>query len=170
MAKVLYFIIGAVFFLSMSSCLEKEEFPDEPVIKFMSIEEKGNELELKFSFTDGDGNFGLEAGDTLSPFDSDPYQQNLIVSYYELQNGEWQRFGQDFPSFSPFYIDVAYGQRVPLVEPTGQREVQEGEVTYDIVGYYNENSPFDTARFEFFIYDRSLNASNVEVTSFFIKP
>lgn len=171
MAKVLYFLMGMVLVLGMSSCLDKQDFPDEPIIKFNTLNVQGDSvLILNFSFTDGDGNFGFEDGDTLAPFDVDPFKQNLIVTYFEKQDGVWQRFGNDFLPFSPFYLPTTFGQRVPLVEPTGQRLVQEGEIEYKISEYlFLPNTGFDTARFEFFIYDRDLNASNTETTSFFLK-
>lgn len=156
--------------MSFTSCLKVEEYPDEPIIEFLSIEQSSNALELNFSFTDGDGNFGLEDGDSLPPYDEDPFKQNLIVNYYELQDGEWRRFGNDLPLTSPYYIPGTFSQRVDWVKPTGQNQAQDGEVSYSIEFYYNPDTSYDTCRYEFFIYDRDLNESNTELTNYFIKP
>lgn len=170
-AKVSYFLFAGIICILFTSCLKDTDFPDEPVIEYKSVEQLNDELVLNFDFTDGDGNFGLEQGDSLAPFDVAPFNYNLILTYFEKQEGVWQRFGNDFPVFSPFYSDALFSQIVPWVKPTGQNQTQEGTISYSIVSpYYNFESSYDTCRFEFYIFDRDLNKSNVEVTDYFIKP
>jgi len=168
--KLSYFLILCVVIL-FGSCLKIEEYPDEPILCFTSIEQQPDSITLNFSFTDGDGNFGLEDGDTLSPFNVEPFKQNLIVHYYELQNGEWQRFGPDFPQSSPFFLFSPFSQRVDWVRPSGQIKAQVGELSYGIGNpYYVFTSDFDTCRYEVYLYDRDLNQSNIVYTTSFLKP
>ncbi len=169
-ANVLYFLVLIAIAMLLSSCLKVDDFPDEPIINFQSLDQSPDSMIINFSFTDGDGNFGLEDGDTIAPFNVDPYKQNLIVNYFELQDGVWQRFGNDLPITSPFYIPGTFNQRVDWIRPTGQNKTQDGEVSYAILGYFNPESDFDTCRYEICIYDRDLKKSNSEVTPFFLKP
>lgn len=170
-AKVLYFLFAGVFSVLFASCLKDTDFPDEPIIEYKSLERIASDLVLNFKFTDGDGNFGLEQSDSLSPYDEAPYNHNLILTYYEKQDGVWKRFGNDFPLFSPFYSAALFNQTVPWVRPSGQNQTQQGTISYSLVDpYYNFNSSYDTCRFEFYIYDRDLNQSNSQTTDFFLKP
>lgn len=171
-AKLSYFILLFLTVILLSRCLKVESFPDEPVVEFTSFEIANGEATLNFSFTDGDGNFGLTEEDANTPpFDEGIYQNNLIVDYWELQNGEWQRFGNDFPQTSPFYIAGGFNNRVEWLIPEGTNQTQQGDVSYDMGSFYfNPDSPFDTCRFTFYIIDRDLNESNTSFTSSFLKP
>ena len=170
-AKVSYFLYAGIISVLFTSCLKNTDYPDEPIIVYTGIEKTTSGLDLNFSFTDGDGNFGLGQADTIAPFDEAPFNRNLILTYYEMQEGVWQRFGDDFPIFSPYYLATPFSAAVQWVTPTGQNKTQEGTVTFSIVDpYYNFDSLYDTCRFEFFIYDRDLNKSNTEVTDYFLKP
>lgn len=172
LAKLSYF--GAIFILlvSLSSCLKVESFPDEPVVVFDTLIVQGDSAIVKFSFTDGDGNFGLTQDDSNTPpFDEGIYQNNLIMDYYELIDGNWQRFGNDFPSTSPFFMLQNYNARVEWIEPEGTNKTQQGEISYTLLApYFQPTSPYETFRFSFFIVDRDLNHSNTAVTSPLTKP
>jgi hypothetical protein len=71
------------------SCKNVPDFPLEPVIKFNNLSflssTNSDKFALKIDFTDGDGNLGLEAGDTLSPYNQQ--LKNGIVTnsnYYNI--------------------------------------------------------------------------------------
>ncbi len=174
MRKVLLYILTVSLVSGLLfSCINVESFPDEPAISFNSVPAQDEQmLTIKVDFTDGDGNFGLDQEDLdESPFDQAPFNKNLIVDYYELQNGEWQRFGPDFPSFSPFFLPTDFDQAIPRAEPTGQNQTQKGFFEYDVAApYYDITSPFDTFMYVFYIYDRDLNQSNIDSTSMLFKP
>lgn len=152
----------------MASCLKKTEYPPEPSIEFKELNiSSNNTAELVISFIDGDGDIGLDQGDTTGSFcyDSCLYHWNLFLEYYELQNGVWQHQEIDWtdPNAIPFYY------RVPDITPTGQNPALVGEIAVALNDYYLF-SDFDTARFEVRLVDRSLNLSNRVTTSMFIKP
>jgi len=152
--------------MSLSGCLKVESFPDEPVVAFQSFVIENNMATLNFSFTDGDGNFGLTQEDNSTPpFNTEEYEHNLILEYFEKVNGEWQRFGNDFPLTSPFYIPLGFRARVEYLIPEGTNKTQQGEISYDLgSAYFNPASDHDSVRFSFYILDRDLNQSNTEIT------
>lgn len=145
-------VVGVLF----SGCLKTEEFPDEPRIAFKSFEFFGDSASLTITFTDGNGDIGLDDSDTAPPFDtSSAYYFNFFLEESELINGEWNTvtFAQ------PIYY------RIPRITPTGQNKTLEGEIAVAI-------DPFplfitgdaDTVRFSVELVDRALNRSN-RVTS-----
>lgn len=72
----------------VSSCFKNQEYPVEPMISDPSFTLLGDSAILNFSFTDGDGDIGLDPGDTLSPYEPDSfYYYNLYIDYYEKRCG-----------------------------------------------------------------------------------
>ncbi|MDG2245628.1 MAG: hypothetical protein P8L71_04645 [Flavobacteriales bacterium] len=151
--------------LALAGCLDPIQYPDEPVISFISLE-TGQTGTLTIGFTDGDGNIGLAQGDTLAPFcpDTCEFYYNLFLEYYELQNGEWTHIPLD-----PELGQVPFYYRVPEVTPTGQNQSLNGEIEIDMPAYFLITD-FDTCRFEIKLVDRSFNESNIELTNSFVKP
>jgi hypothetical protein len=137
----------------LASCLKTEEFPVEPAISFVSFETKGSGADLKLTFTDGDGDIGLDPGDTLAPFDlSSKYYYNLFIRYYELQNGQWILIPITNPPLS---------YRTPKVTPTGQNKSLNGNMTINLTLYYNAFSLYDTLKLDVQLVDRALHESNI---------
>lgn len=165
MAKKLLFLFCLSSF-TLSSCLEKKVYPDEPIIEFKSMIRSSQTAELTISFTDGDGNFGLEQKDTLPPFcpDTCEFYYNLFMEYQEKQNGVWTTITLD-----PDLGQIPFYYRIPLATPSGQFPSQIGEISIDMPVYYLA-SDYDTCRFEIVIYDKQLNKSNIVYTDVFIKP
>jgi hypothetical protein len=150
------------------SCLKDKQLPDVPQLTTSSFEftETGGAMIL--GFTDGDGNFGLEEGDTSGVFSDCIRSWNLYAEYYELRNGIWTREVID-PCDGPFPDnDVAFYYAIPWAKPTGQDQTQEGEIRIDMNTWYLE-SEFDTIRFEVKIVDRAMNESNTIVVGPLIK-
>lgn len=142
---------------SFSSCVKKEKYPDEPVIEFIDLIKVNNALGvdekgiLVFSFTDGDGDLGLEQGDTFPPFNrQSEYYYNLFIDFYELQ----------MDSLVKIPLEIPMHQRIPNLTPEGQSKAIKGEIEAELF-INNPLSPYDTIAFEFYIYDRALNKSNV---------
>lgn len=149
-----------------TGCLKDNEIPPTPSITFNSIRNYGDSIEVLIDFKDGDGNFGLEQGDTSGVFDDCLRTYNLYAEYYEKQNGEWVRTVID-PCFNPNAAPFYY--RVPWAKPTGQDQSQQGTITLDMITYYLP-SDFDTCRFEIKVVDRDMQESNTIITSEIIKP
>lgn len=170
-------IIPILFFLAVISCKRTEEFPPEPIIAYLDFERIYNpEYDiydrgiLKFEFTDGDGDIGLEKRDTFPPFNpGSKYYYNLIIDYYEVRNGVETLVPLAFYNTTTEEYDTVYlSARIPLLTPKGTNKALSGEI-YDTLFIYNYNSPFDTLFLEFYIVDRALNESNVERTNYIIR-
>ncbi|MBX2973119.1 MAG: hypothetical protein KF797_08450 [Flavobacteriales bacterium] len=143
-------------------CLKTEEFPNTPAIKFKSFEFFGDSASLTISFTDGDGDIGLNASDNAPPYDtSSIYYYNLFLEHSEKVNGEWQVVGFRDPIF----------YRIPRITPTGQNKALEGEIAVAIDPFplfITGNS--DTVRYSIEMVDRALNRSNKVYTNDIIVP
>jgi len=156
--KLGLFVITAL--LLMQSCLDKVEFPDTPAILFVELHQTDfikypdSSLyfgALKFSFTDGDGDLGLEDHQTEKPYDF-----NLFLSIFKKVNGQYELL----PSHDTIIGD---NYRIPYLTPNGQNKSLEGNITIDILDIGLKKG--DTVKIDFFMKDRALNESNVETTS-----
>lgn len=143
----------------VAGCFPKEQFPVEPNIKVLSLEQFGDSASLTISFTDGDGDIGLDPSNTQPPFDTgSTFYHNMFLEYEELQNGVWVR-----PTLSiPFYY------RIPNITPVGQNKLLEGEIAVALKPWpvfpAPPGSPRDTVRFSVQLVDRALNMSNTDLS------
>ena len=59
-------ILISPFVFIMGSCVDPPNYPDEPVLEFISLEpsliNEGDPITISFSFTDGDGDLGNDDG------------------------------------------------------------------------------------------------------------
>lgn len=150
----------AVFVLT--ACRPHEKYDVVPEIEFISLEkitEEGNDkdVRLAFKFKDGDGDIGLDEDDLYYPFDtSSIFYYNCFISYYEKQNGE----------FVEVELPLTLNMRIPRLSKEVSESI-EGEIYLDLYAV-NPFSRYDTICYELFIVDRSLNYSNVIVTSEYV--
>jgi hypothetical protein len=146
----------------MYSCQKKEEYPTIPQIEYEGMIKIYNQVlakydrgVLKISFKDGDGDIGLRDFE-VSP----PYDYNLFVKYFELQNGQ------------PVRVVIAdsneFNARIPVLTPAGSIKSIKGEIE-DTLFIYNFQSPFDTIKFDVYLTDRALNKSNTITTGWFLR-
>ena len=150
----LLFILTVFIFYSCNS--NKEARP--PVITFKSFVKKpgaGNidgEGTLTIKFTDNDGDIGLYEGDTIGSFQLDStYYYNLLITYYEKQNGQYVKI--DLP--------ITNNARIPYLEGNGGLE---GQIQTDLY-FNNPFSIYDTIRYKIILIDRALNSSNEVYTN-----
>ncbi len=148
----------------MTSCNEKNDWPDEPVITNLSFD-LAQKL-LIIDFTDGDGDFGISPGDPDFPefLDPDslipnPYYYNLWIDYYELRDGEW------------VYVEPlgTFNFIVPDLTPQGQTKQLEVTITNDMsfeLPYGLAES--DSIKFEVVLVDRAKNESLPEETELLV--
>lgn len=155
-SKVKLFVLFLLV-LGFSSCLRRNDFPDEPQIeyidfvKYQNTQGKDSIGVLKFRFTDGDGDIGLDEPDTFPPFnEGSQYYYNFYVTYFEKQNGNFVEVTLPLPNNS----------RIPNITPEGQNKTLEGEIELSLY-INNPLSNFNTIKFEAFIYDRALHQSNI---------
>lgn len=166
-----------IVLVGFSACRKVEKYPDTPHIEYMDFLRLYNaDLEiydrgvLKFSFEDGDGDIGLNSGDTNPPYNpGSKYHYNLIITYFEMQKGiltevpiTW--FNPDTQQFDTLTLSA----RIPNLTPEGINKAINGEIE-DTLFTYNFNSVYDTILFEAYIIDRSLNESNTIKTPLIVR-
>ena len=153
-------ILFLIVFTFLSSCIKKDEFPIIPHIEFDSFTKINNNMGyddkgiLAISFTDGDGDMGLNTEETSPPYDtSSIYYYNFFITYFEKQNGEFVEVELPFTNNS----------RIPLLNSSGKDKPLKGKIEIELF-INNYTSPFDTIRFDVFVVDRALNHSNTITT------
>jgi hypothetical protein len=150
----LFFLFLAL--AGFTSCIKKEEFPVEPVIRWetYSVLSDANGYDslsfFKISYTDGDGDIGLYTNDTVPP-----YKYNLFVKMLQMKNGSLQEI--IFPD-----TNLNFNGRIPILTPAGRNKNIKGDIEMMIELYFAR--PIltnDTIAFDIYIMDRALHKSNV---------
>jgi len=151
---IIQLIIVLTIFLS---CIKEEDFSEVPHIDYMdftkiqttnNIDEKGI---LKIFFTDGDGDMGLDDGDSLPPFDKTSiYYYNFFITYFEKQHGQ----------FVEVQLPMPFHSRIPRLTSTSRNGAIKGEIEIELLTN-NPFSAYDTIRFDAYIADRALHESNI---------
>ena len=146
-------LLTVVMLLLLAGCHQWPEYPDEPQIEFVeyqllidkdSIPQKGV---IVFSFTDGDGDIGLDDSETEYPYD-----YNLFIEYFEMHDGQWKSYINDSGD------TVNFNGRIPVLTPEGNDKAISGTI-YDTVGI-NRFNDVDTVKYIVSIKDHALNESN----------
>lgn len=165
-AKLHFFILMLPVLMWTTSCRKFEEYPPEPEIAFVDFKVvltpsggftgKGR---LYVSYRDGDGDIGLEQGDTLPPFQpGGDYYYNLIIRFSERRNGVMTQR----PEFN-------FSARIPPLIPKDQKRSIKGIIEYEL-DVYNPNSSYDTIQYHIQLVDRALNLSNEVATPLIVRP
>lgn len=140
-----------LFAAMLSGCLKRETFPPEPVVAYESFSQFGDSASLVITFTDGDGDIGLDQSDSDPPFDTgSPYYYNFFLEYEELRMGTW----------TPVSLALPLRYRVPRITPTGQNKALEGEIAVALAWPVIPDTVTDTVRFSVRLVDRALRESN----------
>jgi hypothetical protein len=161
------FILVSVASILIVSCREKQEFPPEPRIEFLSftklVHPSGYDTlgVLLISYTDGDGDLGLQRGDKT------PY--NFFVSYFVMKNGVLQP-GTFFNTLTGKIDTINFNNRFGPLAPEGYKGWIKGEIEDTIKPLYDPRSTkeFDTVQFKVFLTDRAGNISNTVETPLII--
>lgn len=151
--------ISVILILLLSGCLKRESLPDIPNLVSHRFEIAPDSAVLYLDFTDGNGDFGLEEGDTSGVFSECLRKYNLYAEYYEMQDGEWTLIEIDPCDGGPTDNDNPFYYRIPWAKPTGQNQTQEGEIKIAMNDWFLA-SDYDTIKFTVKIVDRSMNESN----------
>jgi hypothetical protein len=142
-----------------TSCMKQEDYSDIPEIEFsnwVSYFDTGQFATrgaITILFRDGNGDIGLNPRDTFPPYNPDgEYYYNYVITYFEKRQGVFVKLDLNPP----------YSARIPVLTPDYPGKAIKGIIadTLDL----NPKPLFDTIRFELFIYDRSLNKSNIVTT------
>ncbi|MBL6646091.1 MAG: hypothetical protein ISP55_06540 [Flavobacteriales bacterium] len=158
-------ILAVVVLLGMG-CEPPISLPPEPKLTSITLLTNGDAGTLLIDFEDGDGNFGLEQGDTTDAFcPTCLYHHNVFCAYQERRDGAWSTIALD-----PELGQVPFHYRAPLITPTGQNKAQRGTITVELEPRYYLTSAWDTLRFLVHIVDRDLQSSDTLVTPSVTKP
>lgn len=160
--------------LAAISCQKPVEYPIEPRIEYQGFTYLFNadstfsgEGVISFSYTDGDGDLGLDDSDTLSPFGfHDAHYYNMVVDYLKCVNGVFVKT----PLLSPhvptnpadtlvLYDTVTFNARFKRLRESEEPKAISGTIDYQLT-VQNPFSPNDTVKFEIHILDRALHESN----------
>jgi len=135
-----------------AACNKVPLYPDEPILTDGSFELLKNSIGqdtavlIKFKFTDGDGDLGLTAADTIPPYD-----KNLFVAYFQKVDGKFEKI------VLPGSTDTLnFNSRIRDYNITGANAA-EAEVSLNI----NISVVLaDTILFEYYLRDKARNISN----------
>ena len=146
--NVTFLVLAIVF----AACNKVPLYPDEPILSDGSFELLKNSIGqdtavlIKFKFTDGDGDLGLTAADTIPPYD-----KNLFVDYFQKVDGKFEKI------VMPGTTDTLnFNSRIRDYTTTGAAAAQ-AEVALNI----NISVVLaDTIQFEYFVRDNARHVSN----------
>lgn len=161
-----YYLIIFISILWIAGCKKPESFPIEPAITELTFSRSPEEkVLLSFRFTDGDGDLGLNAEDTLSPFGCQPnangncenkYYNNILINQYNKENDVWVK------------QNIELNGRFLRIETTGKNKALNGEIDFDMSDIFPGNLAVnlgDTIKYEIQIIDRTLHESNILETN-----
>ncbi len=168
-----YTVALVVLATTLSSCLKKEIYPNEPQITYKSFNAQSiDKALLVFSFTDGDGDIGLKPNENLNVSGSDSiYYYNLYIkTYYK----NYQGIFKDTAIYYTQTITLPNGttstitkldtglirQRIQFVSNNNKDKSLKGEIYVDLNGY-RQSVKHKVIKYKFYMYDRSRNKSNV---------
>jgi len=152
-SKLHVFLIATMAFFT--SCIDREEYPIVPYIEFKDFyvvtdQTTGSQTGvIVLFFTDGDGDIGLAARDTIYPFHPDgEYYNNFMMNVLKKQGNDTLR--------------LPYNMRIPPVNPDNYPQNLKGDIYIDIsIEVLLSVLPDKKFQFEVFIYDKALHKSNL---------
>jgi hypothetical protein len=155
----LLFVALATLFLHFS-CGNIIEYSDVPEVSYkdfslaQTTDILGNQI-IKATLTihviDGNGDIGLNDYDTTGSFSPDSiYYNDLFLKLFQKIDGK----------FVEKQLIVPHRYRMPDVQPKGQVQSLVADIQVAI-DYTKGTFDSDTIKYEFYIYDRALNISNV---------
>lgn len=161
-SKIVLFLLTITSGLVVS-CVEKEQYPLEPVIKYAGFmvdttaEGYDSLGYVLITYTDGDGDIGLDSTDTV-----EPYLYNYYFTFKAMKNGILQPI--ELPDTA-----INFNSRIPILTPSGKNKNISGEISRTLELYQAwAFLSSDTIGFEIFIKDRALNVSNVVQSPLYI--
>ncbi len=165
-------LVICLLFVAAIACRKLEEYPVEPVLTLQpftllvntqtGISERGV---LSVSYTDGDGDMGLEQSDTLFPYQpGGDYYFNLLIRYFEMDHGQFKEIPLvSWNNTTQQYDTLSFNARMPLFLPKEKQQAIKGIIS-DTLFLFNPLALSDTIQFKVKIIDRALHTSN-EVTT-----
>ena len=165
--KKLLILLFAVLF-ALAACQKKPEYPIEPKIAYEGFaymidadSTLTGEGVLYISYTDGNGDLGLDDADTLYPFGpNDPHYYNLIVDYLKWDGTQfvetpllsWNQQTQSFDT-------ISFNARFKRLVFNDEEKPISGTIDYKMM-LLNPLAPNDSFKLRVHIIDRALHKSN----------
>jgi len=150
-------------FAWLTGCIKEEQYPVVPHIEYggfytiRDISGKDSLGAITISYTDGDGNIGLFAWDTV-----EPRKYNYYLKFMQKLNNQ-------LVEVEPVDSSVTFNARIPNLTPAGRNKNIKGDITMSLQLYFaRQILQSDTIAFEIYIKDRDLNNSNVVDTPLFV--
>ena len=162
--KSSYIISALLLVLLLNSCEKEPEFSIIPEIEFVEFIQYKNDfgkdtaLKLVISYTDGDGDLGLEQGDTLSPFNQGSlYHSCMYIYYYEYVDSQFVEVRPEIGGI-PIGDTIRFPYRYRNLTPETPNKTIIGEIAW----HTNLIQPQKNSliKFKIFIFDRALHKSN----------
>ncbi len=162
-------ITSVLLLLASAACRREVEYPIEPRIAYTDFTYLINadstfsgEGVISFSYTDGDGDLGLDDSDTLPPFGyNDTHYYNMLVDYLKCVNGEFVKAPLlSWNVQTQGYDTLTFHARFKRLRDSDEPKAISGTMDYKLT-VQNPFSPSDTVKFEIRILDRALHESNV---------
>ena len=168
-------LIICIAFFALIACQKPVEYPVEPHVEYSGFTYLFNadstfsgEGVVSFTYTDGDGDLGLDDSDTTYPFGfHDPYYYNMVVDYLKAENGVFVKTPllslhvPTHPADTLVLFDtVTFNARFHRLRDNDDPKAISGSMDYKLT-VQNPFSPNDTIKFEIHIIDRALHESNV---------
>jgi hypothetical protein len=160
--KISLFLLILIF-AGLTGCIKEEQYPVIPHIEYggfytiRDISGKDSLGAITVSYTDGDGNIGLFAWDTV-----EPRKYNFYLKFM-------QKLDNQLVEVKPVDSSVTFNARIPYLTPAGRNKNIKGNITMSLQLYFARRIlKSDTIAFEIYIKDRDLNNSNVVNTPLFV--
>lgn len=160
MRKAILYIF-ALAISAICACEKLETYPDIPQVEFVqvyladTIDKLENQMKFQkitIKVTDGDGNLGYRRTDVEGVYGPESeFYNNLKIGISVKKGGEYQRLEA---------LSKNLGYRLPYHEPMGQNKFLRADVEIK-VEIPLPNMDFDTIRYDFQVWDRDLNPSEI---------
>lgn len=157
------------FLLLVVACKpETSQFSNVPTINLLKTEQiplngKDSIINITLTYTDGDGDIGLNENDTFAPYNfGTKFFHNLFIELYKIENGIASKI------VIPFTTDTLnFNDRITNLTPTGKIKSISGEILIPIKALPYPGITPDSVYYTLQIADRKLNLSNKVTTPIF---
>ena len=152
-------ILSAVLFACRP---DKNKFSEVPFLQIKGAYvynngfDRDSFIQLELHYRDGDGDIGLDPGDTAPPFNAGSYAfYNLKIWMWQKVNGQWIK-PINMLANPPDTLN--FHERIPRITPTGRAKWIEGDLTVNIPAQPYGLKP-DSVRLQVMLMDRKLHNS-----------
>jgi hypothetical protein len=163
--KVSITVLAVISVFILASCHHEPEFSIIPEIKYEDYILYKNQfgkdtaLKLIISYTDGDGDLGLEQSDTFPPFNTGSlYHACMYIYYYEFVDSQFVEIRPEIAGI-PIGDTIRFPYRFRNLTPDTPNKTIKGEIEWhtNLIQPQKNN----LIKFRIFIFDRALHKSNV---------